>query len=60
MVWLIEAFGFVDAERRLSVDGLLTHGELLSEMENTPDGRRHRAEDIEGHRWMFEEGGITI
>ena len=28
MDWLIEAFGFVEADRRLSRDGRLTHGEL--------------------------------
>ena len=121
--WLIEAFGFVEADRRLSADGRLSHGELevgegiivlatptpnyqspkhhretcaaarkwssvpyiidgvlvqvvnldahleraraagaaiLSEIENTPDGRHYRAEDIEGHRWMFEEIGTTV
>jgi len=118
MDWLIEAFGFVEADRRLSADGRLTHGELeaggglimlatptpdyqspkhhretceaarkwsrvpyiingvlvqvddvaahceiaraagaviLSEPEDTDDGRRYRVEDVEGHRWMFEE-----
>jgi uncharacterized glyoxalase superfamily protein PhnB len=118
MDWLIEAFGFVEADRRISPDGRLTHGELeagdgrimlatptpdyqgpkhhretceaarkwsrvpyiidgvlvqvddvaahceraraagaaiLSEPEDTDDGRRYRVEDIEGHRWMFEE-----
>ncbi|HVD47387.1 MAG TPA: VOC family protein [Candidatus Limnocylindria bacterium] len=118
MDWLIEAFGFVEADRRISPDGALTHGELevgdgiimlatpmpdyqgpkhhrencevarkwsrvpyiidgvlvqvdnvdahceraraagaviLSEPETTDDGRRYRAEDLEGHRWMFEE-----
>ena len=118
MDWLIEAFGFVEADRRISPDGRLTHGELeagdglimlatptpdyqgpkhhretcdaarkwsrvpyiidgvlvqvddvethyeraraagaviLSEPETTDDGRRYRVEDIEGHRWMFEE-----
>ena len=118
MDWLIEAFGFVEADRRISADGRLTHGELeaggaiimlaeptpdyqspkhhretceaaskwskvpyiidgvlvqvdnvdehcararaagahiLSEPETTPDGRRYRVEDLEGHRWMFEE-----
>jgi uncharacterized glyoxalase superfamily protein PhnB len=118
MDWLIEAFGFVEADRRLAADGRLTHGELeagegrimlatptpdyqgpkhhretceaaskwsrvpyiidgvlvqvddvvghceraraagaviLSEPENTPDGRHYRVEDVEGHRWMFEE-----
>ena len=28
---------------------------ILSEPEATPDGRRYRAEDLEGHRWMFIE-----
>jgi uncharacterized glyoxalase superfamily protein PhnB len=118
MDWLIEAFGFVEAERRISPDGVLAHGELeagggiiilatptpdyqgpkrhrescaiarkwssvpyiidgvlvqvddvsahcararasgaeiLSEPQNTEDGRFYRAEDLEGHRWMFEE-----
>ncbi len=26
---------------------------ILSELEDGPDGRRYRAEDLEGHRWMF-------
>jgi uncharacterized glyoxalase superfamily protein PhnB len=118
MDWLIEAFGFVEADRRISADGRLTHGELeaggaiimlaeptpdyqspkhhretcaaarkwsrvpyiidgvlvqvddvgahcerarasgalvLSEPEDTGDGRHYRVEDVEGHRWMFEE-----
>jgi uncharacterized glyoxalase superfamily protein PhnB len=118
MDWLIDAFGFVEADRRVSLDGALTHGELeaggaiimlatptpdyqspkhhreqcdaardwsrvpyiidgvlvqvddveahcarartagaliLSEPETTDDGRFYRAEDVEGHRWMFEE-----
>jgi uncharacterized glyoxalase superfamily protein PhnB len=118
MDWLIEAFGFVEADRRISADGRLTHGELeaggaiimlaeptpdyqspkhhrgtceaarkwsqvpyiidgvlvqvddvaahcerargagalvLSEPEDSPDGRRYRVEDVEGHRWMFLE-----
>ena len=33
---------------------------MLSEPENTPDGRHYRAEDFEGHRWMFEEIGISV
>ena len=28
---------------------------MLSEVEDGPPGRRYRAEDIEGHRWMFIE-----
>lgn len=118
MDWLIDAFGFVEADRRISPDGRLAHGELeagdglimlatptpdyqspkhhresceaarewsrvpyivdgvlvqvddvaahcerarasgaliLSEPEDSPDGRRYRVEDIEGHRWMFVE-----
>lgn len=116
MDWLIDAFGFVEAERRVADDGRLAHGELdaggsiimlatptpdyegpkhhrehcqaarkwssvpyiidgvlvqvedvdahfahakaagariLSEPEDSPDGRRYRVEDLEGHRWMF-------
>jgi uncharacterized glyoxalase superfamily protein PhnB len=30
---------------------------ILSELETSPDGRRYRAEDIEGHRWMFMQSG---
>ena len=26
---------------------------ILSEPEGTPQGRQYRAEDLEGHRWMF-------
>lgn len=26
---------------------------ILSGVEEGPDGRRYRAEDLEGHRWMF-------
>jgi uncharacterized glyoxalase superfamily protein PhnB len=28
---------------------------ILSELEESEDGRRYRAEDLEGHRWMFVE-----
>lgn len=28
---------------------------ILSQPEGTGDGRRYRAEDLEGHRWMFIE-----
>ncbi len=27
---------------------------ILSEPEDSPHGRHYRAEDVEGHRWMFE------
>ena len=26
---------------------------MLSDLEDNPVGRLYRAEDIEGHRWMF-------
>lgn len=28
---------------------------ILSELEDGSDGKRYRAEDLEGHRWMFME-----
>jgi uncharacterized glyoxalase superfamily protein PhnB len=28
---------------------------ILSEPEDDPPGKRYRAEDLEGHRWMFME-----
>ena len=28
---------------------------ILSALSDSPDGRRYRAEDLEGHRWMFTE-----
>jgi uncharacterized glyoxalase superfamily protein PhnB len=28
---------------------------ILSEVEDTPVGRHYRAEDPEGHRWMFSD-----
>ena len=30
---------------------------ILSEPQDTPHGRQYRAEDLEGHRWMFSERG---
>ncbi len=30
---------------------------ILSDLESSPDGRRYRAEDLEGHRWMFMQKG---
>lgn len=53
MDWLIKAFGFVEADRRLGADARLTHGEL-----GAGDGLimlANRVEDIEGHHWMFDE-----
>ncbi len=28
---------------------------ILSEPERTPHGRQYRVEDLEGHRWMFQQ-----
>jgi uncharacterized glyoxalase superfamily protein PhnB len=28
---------------------------ILSPVETSPDGKRYRVEDLEGHRWMFTE-----
>jgi uncharacterized glyoxalase superfamily protein PhnB len=42
----------VDRHRRRSLD---EGAEMLSEIEETPFGRLYRAEDVEGHRWMFLE-----
>jgi uncharacterized glyoxalase superfamily protein PhnB len=54
------------------IDGVLVHvddvaahyerakregAEILSPPEEGPPGRRYRAEDCEGHRWMFMERG---
>jgi uncharacterized glyoxalase superfamily protein PhnB len=30
---------------------------ILTEVESTEHGKRYRAEDSEGHRWMFVERG---
>ena len=30
---------------------------ILSELEESSDGKRYRAEDLEGHRWMFIQRG---
>jgi PhnB protein len=44
------------------LDAHYAHGKaagatILSEIEDGPPGRRYRAEDLEGHRWFFEERG---
>ena len=47
----------------VTVDDLDAHFErasaagarMLSALEDSPHGRRDRVEDLEGHRWMFEE-----
>ena len=48
----------------VSVDDVDAHFErakaagatILSEPGANPDGKRYRAEDLEGHRWMFMQG----
>ena len=42
----------LDAHHRRAIDG---GAEMLSEIEDGAPGRRYRAEDLEGHRWMFME-----
>jgi uncharacterized glyoxalase superfamily protein PhnB len=44
----------VDAHHRRAVEAGAT---ILSEPEGGFPGRRYRAEDLEGHRWMFMEPG---
>ena len=47
----------------VQVDDLRAHFERarkagarpLGELEDEPHGRRYRVEDLEGHRWMFEQ-----
>ena len=47
----------------VAVDDLDSHFEnaraagahVLSEPEDTPHGRQYRVEDLEGHRWMFQQ-----
>jgi uncharacterized glyoxalase superfamily protein PhnB len=44
----------VDAHCKIARD----HGAtILTEVESTEHGKRYRAEDLEGHRWMFVERG---
>jgi len=52
---LVEVGNVDDHHRQAVASGAL----ILSEPEDSPDGRRYRAEDPEGHRWMFIEGRST-
>jgi uncharacterized glyoxalase superfamily protein PhnB len=54
MDWLSSAFGFRERARMLDKDGRLSHGEMQAG-DGVMDqyGKRYRAEDLEGHRWMF-------
>ena len=72
MDWLIEAFGFVEADRRISADGRLTHGELeaggaiVMLAEPTPDYQspKHHAEVCEqARKWRetpFVVDGVHV
>jgi uncharacterized glyoxalase superfamily protein PhnB len=42
----------VEAHHRRAVDA---GADMLSGIEDGGPGRRYRAEDLEGHRWMFME-----
>jgi PhnB protein len=62
MDWLIEAFGFVEADRRISADGRLTHGELeaggaiIMLAEPTPDyqsPKHHRETCAAARKWSL-------
>ena len=50
LLWSIEEAGWL---RCWSGDGRQLRQVLLSDLEDTPQGRLYRAEDLEGHRWMF-------
>ena len=61
MDWLSRVFGFRERDRRIGVDGLLTHGELETGsgliMVATPSPhyhgpKRHREESAEAARWL--------
>ena len=43
----------IDAHRARAEEAGAT---MLSEIEDAPYGRLYRAEDLEGHRWMFMQG----
>ena len=52
--WLTRAFGFRERTRMAVADGRTGH----AEREDAPHGRLYRAEDLEGHRWMFLERAV--
>jgi uncharacterized glyoxalase superfamily protein PhnB len=54
--WLTNAFGFEERERFADDEQARAAGAtILSELEENQElgERRYRAEDVEGHRWMF-------
>jgi uncharacterized glyoxalase superfamily protein PhnB len=50
LVYLADATAHYEQARRAGA-------RILSELEESQLGKRYRAEDIEGHRWMFLERG---
>ena len=54
--WVIDGvLVYVDDVDEHFAHALRAGAVILSEPEEGPDGRRYRAEDLEGHRWMFVE-----
>jgi uncharacterized glyoxalase superfamily protein PhnB len=46
---------YVDDLDRHFVQAKAAGATILSPVEASPNGKRYRAEDLEGHRWMFVE-----
>jgi uncharacterized glyoxalase superfamily protein PhnB len=44
----------IDAHYQCARDGGAT---ILSQLESSENGKRYRAEDLEGHRWIFVQRG---
>ncbi len=54
--WIIDgALVYVDDVRGHFARARMNGASILSEVEDGPPGARYRAEDLEGHRWMFME-----
>jgi uncharacterized glyoxalase superfamily protein PhnB len=47
----------IDAHYQCARDGGAT---ILSQLESSENGKRYRAEDMEGHRWMFMQSVSPI
>lgn len=47
--------GYVDDVDRHFARAQAADATMFSPVEKAPNGKRYRAEDIEGHRWMFLE-----
>lgn len=56
VLWVVDGVWVaVDDLDALVARSRAARARLLTEPESTPNGRRCRIEDIEGHRWMFHE-----